>query len=498
MLNQMLFDNPLLVRHVRSRLRSPQPGYLTVVVVLLASCLMWAGYAADGLDQPVIFCLFFGCQCLTLHLAGTSQVASSISASSDSGILDFHRVSPLSSLTTTMGFVLGAPIREYLVALLLLPFTLVSAVLCDVGITGFLTSGIVLISTTMLFHSLAITAGLLATRGKTRNINMGLGFIVVTSSFASFQVFAGLPIPGLLTAGPALLEAIHVNGPRGAVPLTFFGISLPLFVQSLLYQIPLTIFLFVAAVRRMRSAQAMLYSKSTAIAFLASIAALNLGGIIGHPQLQAAWLVPMLAYMEFIVASLLILAITPSQGLYHNCVRRSRRIGMARPPLWHDDSSNRAAVFVMAGLLLASVQIIQTLVPAMKIDDRFWRIAGTATAVVTYLGLASQYFFLKFGRRGKLVLMMFLFLFWLMPLIFAALASPAFGADAAIVIASLSPLFGIGSGSWLALIFAGSMAAVFFVLLLLEERNVWDKLGGRKHAWEDDDLTDQASNPFLQ
>jgi hypothetical protein len=498
MLKQIIFDNPLLVRHLRANLRSPKAGYLTFGVVLLSCCLMYAGYATKSLDGPGFFYLFFVCQTLALHFAGTSQVASSISAANDSGILDFHRISPLQPTTTTLGFMCGGAVREYLVALILLPFTLACALFGNVGIAGFATSSVVLISSTLLFHALAVTAGLLAAPGRTRNVNAALGFLVLMASISTFSIFNGIPILGILTVGPALLEAAG-DVPRGAVPVTFFGVALPLFVQSLLYQIPLTVTLVVAATRQMSSAQAMLFSKSMAVAVLAVIATLSLGGIIGHPLVQADFLIPILSYVECFVACLLVLAVTPSQGLYRSGARRSKRIGMARPPLWADDSSNRAAVFVMAGLMMATVQVIQALFPALKLDDRFWRVAGTAAAVVTYFGFATQYFSLKYRRRWKLVLMMFVFLFWLLPLVVGILVATALREpDAAHMIASLSPFFGIISGSWTALIFAGSMAAVFFGLLMLEERRVWQQLTQRDIAKQDDLMdNDDADNPFV-
>jgi hypothetical protein len=497
MLKQTVFDNPLLVRHLRANLRSPKAGYLTFVIVVLSCCVMYAGYATKSLGGSLYFNLFFVCQTLALHFAGTSQVASSISAANDSGILDFHRISPLPPTTTTIGFMFGGSVREYLVALVLLPFTLACALFSNVGISGFASASIVLISSTVLFHALALTSGLLAAPGRSRNLNAGLGFLILMAYFSAGTIRVGIPIPGMLTVGPALAEATGVV-PRGGVVVTFFGVALPLFVQSLLYQIPLTVSLVVAATRRMKSAQAMLFSKSTAVAFLAIIATLSLGGVIGHPALQIDWLVTILAYAECFVACLLILAVTPSQGLYRSGARRSKRIGMANPPLWADDSSNRAAVVVMAGLMLATVQVIQTLVPALKLDERSWKVAGTATAVVMYFGFATQYFSLKYRRRGKLVLLMFVFLFWLLPLVVGILMATALQQpDAAHMIASLSPFFGIVSGSWTALVFAGSMAGVFFGLLKLEERRVWQKLTQRDIEKQDELLDeDRVDNPF--
>ena len=72
MLKQIVLDNPLLVRHLRANLRSPKAGYLTFVIVLLSCCAMYAGYAMKSLDSPGFFYLFFVCQTLALHFAGTS------------------------------------------------------------------------------------------------------------------------------------------------------------------------------------------------------------------------------------------------------------------------------------------------------------------------------------------------------------------------------------------------------------------------------------------
>jgi lipid-A-disaccharide synthase-like uncharacterized protein len=498
MLKQLLFDNPLLIRHLRSNLRPPRPAYLTGVVVLLSSLLMFAGYKAGGLGNSGFFCFFFGAQALALLLAGTSQVASSISASNDSGILDFHRIAPLSPTSTTLGFMIGGAVREYLVALVLLPFTLACALFSDVGIVGFLTSTLVMISSTLLFHALAITAGLVSKPGKTRNVNSALGLLVFGAGACTGMTAIGIPIPGMLSVGPAFMEAIKANPPPNAIPATFFGIEFPVFLQSLFYQIPLTVFLVVAATRRMASATAMFFSKSTAIAFLVTIVTLTLGGVIEHPKLDAVWLIPMLAYIEFLVAVLLILAITPTQGQYQGGARRAKRIGMGRPPSWQDDSSNRAAVFVMATLLMGTVQVVHTLVPALDIGARFWRTAGTSAAVIAYFGFVTQYYSLKYQNRAKLALLMFVFLFWILPLFVALLLATIMQQqDFALYVAGISPLFGIGAGSWTAFIFAVSMAAIFFVLLTMRERRVWETLAIREIAKADDLMGDEADNPFL-
>ena len=119
MIAPWLFDNPILIKHLRSRLRRTQATSLALVVLVVCVCLLWAGFQGLGMKDGGLFVAFFSLQGLALHLAGMSQVASSIGQVNDSGVLDFHRISPLPPTTTALGFVLGAPIREYFVALLI-------------------------------------------------------------------------------------------------------------------------------------------------------------------------------------------------------------------------------------------------------------------------------------------------------------------------------------------------------------------------------------------
>lgn len=478
-MNQLIFDNPILIKHIRTRLRPPQSIYTGIVALVLCLCIMWAGWQGQALDNGVIFTVMIFGVGIVLQLGGTSQVASSISQTNDSGILDFHRVSPLPAHTTALGFVLGGPIREYMVAAVIWPFALFCAVMGKPGILGFAAVSIVMLSTTLLFHMMAMNAGILSQRGKTRGANMGLAFMIIAASGSTATVFRGLPIPGLLTVGPTLAEAMGnlQKGPWVTLP-TFFGLELPLFIQSLIYQIPLIIFLTIPVVRRMRSAQAALYSKSTAIGCLAVISFLNLGGIVNHPNLDAELFVPMLLYATVIVSLLLTMAVTPSQGAYLNLVRRSKKQNMLKPSLWADESSNRAIVIVFGSLTWATVQVVETFVAKQNLGTDFLVMTGTAISVIIYFGSAAQFFALKYGRKSRAMLFLFLFFFWLMPLIVSALAAWTFGGQTAEMIASLSPIYGIGAGSVLGLVPAVALAGIFFALMIKEERTAQEVFAG--------------------
>lgn len=484
MIAPWLFDNPILTKHARSRLRRAQATSIGLVVVVICSCLLWSGFQAGGqfLQQGGLFVAYFSLQGLALNLVGMSQVASSIGQVNDSGVLDFHRISPLPPTTTAIGFLLGAPIREYFVVLLILPFSFFAAMNSQPGIVGFVATGLVLFSSTILFHLLALTAGLLAPRGRTRSTNVGLTLFVVCCSMSSASVMQGIPIPGLLAAGPSVAEAMlwnNLKGPAGANWPTFFGLELPLWVQSLIYQWPLIVFLAIPVVRRMRSAEASLYSKSTAVAFLATISLLNMGGIVGHKNLRPEWVIPSLLYLNLFMSLFITLAITPSLSTFHNHLRRTHKHKLSRPSIWADESSNRAAVLLLAALTFALVQGVELFVPkvpgAGPAAD-FLIPTLIAVSTIVYFGFAAQYFAIRIGPKGKIAMGMFLFFVWLMPLILGALCTAAFGGNAGNMVASVSPVYGIAMRSPVALGSSVVLLVLFGIALVREEARLWAKI----------------------
>jgi hypothetical protein len=307
---------------------------------------------------------------------------------------------------------------------------------------------------------------------------------------SSSNVMQGIPIPGLLTAGPSVMEAMNWNvvNPRGFAGgnwPTFFGLELPLCVQSLIYQWPLIVFLAIPVVRRMRSAEASLYSKSTAVAFLATISVLNMGGIVGHKNLRPEWVIPSLLYLNLITSLFITLAITPSQSTFHNHLRRTHKHNLPRPSVWADESSNRAAVLMLAALTYALVQCVELFVPkapgAGPVRD-FLIPTITAVTTIVYFGFAAQYFAIRLGSKGKIALMMFLFFVWLLPLLLGALCSATLGGDAGMMVASVSPIWGIATHSPIALGTGCVLAALFGIALLREEARSWRTIHGETAA----------------
>ena len=192
-----LFDNPILIKHVRSRLRRQHVVPLLVSLPIVAGCIMWFGMETDGLTNGVLFSLLLVLQGAVLLLSGTMQVAMAVSKANESGILDFHRASPLPAVHQTIGFVLGAPIREYLIVACLMPFSLLCAILGSPGLGGFVVVYAILLLSVLVFHTLGAVAGLIT--NKRRGSNGGVVLFVMIAHFCAGAVYQGFALPGLLT-----------------------------------------------------------------------------------------------------------------------------------------------------------------------------------------------------------------------------------------------------------------------------------------------------------
>src|SRR5262245_28887507 len=255
-------DNPILVKHVRSRLRI-QPLVTSIVVVqVLCLCILWSGIQYGSFQSGGAFGLLISLQAILLVLMGAAQVGTAVGSARGSGILDFHRVSPVSPRALALGFFFGAPVREYVLFATTLPLALLCLVYGTPSVHGFVQLMILTIGCAWLFHGLAIINALLA-RPKTSSRGL-VGVIIFILFFGSYS-FLGL------SRSAALVD----YGFR----ICFFGLSLPWLAVVLLYLSALLYFIYRTSVRRMASERIHPLSKPQACAAITTLAIL-LQGVI--------------------------------------------------------------------------------------------------------------------------------------------------------------------------------------------------------------------------
>lgn len=475
-----VFDNPILIKHVRSRLRPETTVGWVLIVLVLAICIVWAGETYSWIGSRNAVSLMLGLQLLALTFGGANQLNTSLGGVRETGLIDFHRVAPLPPSLVALGFFLGAPIREYLLAALTLPLAAYSAAQVESGEPG---KGLVwlaqlevaLLMITWLVHALTMLGCM--TRSKPRGSVLGAIAMVILVFYLGY-----VGLFGIFFGSRWLLEE--------QLKLNLFGYMVPWLAWLLMVGLPILGFLGLAIARKMGAERAHAYTKRQALACMATLTTLTVGGLwdlARHlppvPPFEPTVVdVIMLTavYVLAILTMVLAVTITPSADEYVKGLRRAARAGQRRSSPWSDAGSNRLALFALCALALVGATVVvhgigrqpffeypgntmwvndPRAIDTTTLTDARWvamrkaalsRPIAIAVLTAAYFGLGYQFFSLRTRTSGAVLTALFLFFAWLVPLLVGAIVGISGTTSARdLAIFALSPLFGIALSSGL-------------------------------------------------
>ncbi len=447
MMDDLVLQNPVLVKHLRSRLRPQHLIPLVLMVAAICACITWASMAGEDPRGGLMGLITF--QGLLLFLVGSSAVAAAVSTARESGMLDFHRISPQRPLALSLGFLLGAPVREFVLFACTLPFALVLAAQADHALLPWLAVTADLLLLSPLYYAIAILAGL-ALPKRTSSTTLTLMLIIFLHMGWMMQAAGSLTIIPLTAAlgKDAATTAPHIN-------TTILGYPAPALLVCLLHQLPILVFLLVAITRKMRHELAYPLTKLDAISFYSVMALLLLSdapaGLAmldssphgGSPELGGIALTYGLALLGCVFVAL----VTPDAGAFARAVRHARKLGFSQPSNWEERAANPATVAAFAAIFLVAGVVASTILPGPHVQVmRVIVGAFVGACAVLFFGLAKQSFDLVFGKNSNSYFLLLLFACWALPLLIAlSLSVIANGEDALMyLIMALSPLAGIG------------------------------------------------------
>ena len=337
---------------------------------------------SDAERAPLIPLLVL--QSLILFFLGTGQVAGGITAEADEGVLDYQRLAPLTPLAKVMGYLFGLPVREYILFLATMPYSLWGIWKGGVEWTmaGQLYS--VLLSSAILYHLTGLVAGMVV---KNRRwaflISIAVIFILYTAvpQMARF----GLVYFKYLTVWPVFEESLPFLLPKDAGAAIrvvqdllgqarFFGLNLPEAVFTFFSQAAFILTGIFMLWRRWRRHESHLLSKPWAVGFFVWIQVLLLGnalpliepGVIfptrefsrvtGRLQQHSDWrpqpseavaIVGLYGSFNLAMIWVLTLAITPNAETQLRGWRRARKLNRSHI----DPGSDPATAFGWAALM---------------------------------------------------------------------------------------------------------------------------------------------------
>ncbi|MFT6180763.1 MAG: hypothetical protein ACI8UZ_003051 [Akkermansiaceae bacterium] len=385
-----LFANALFVRYCRSRLRKQAlVGWIIMTLIFTAFVFFtshWAGMDQLDLSRaasarlPVIPLLIM--QSFILFFLGTGAVASGMTAEEDEGVMDYQRLVPMSPISKVMGYLLGLPVREWILFLVTLPFSFWCFWKGQIRLEVFGELYAVVVSTALLYH---MTALLAATVMKSRRLaflgSMGLIFALYTVMPSASKL--GLVAFNYLTITPTVEQFLPVltelpgSEPADGGKALFFGLVMSHSRFTLISQGAFFLIVGTMLWRRWRRSDCHLLGKigamisfgwlqavllGTSLPLIASGRIFPMNGLsiftVGAARLPTRTMKPAAAEGEVMVGfyGLLMLVllwiwtviITPSPRVQRQGWRRAAKLDQSRLAFGSDAAGAGMAVFVMA------------------------------------------------------------------------------------------------------------------------------------------------------
>ena len=311
-----IWANPIFRRYCRSRLRLRGLSLWMLISLLISGFLFfiirqgmlrWDGMdLVDAERTPLIPLLIF--QGVILFLLGTGQVAGGMTAEADEGVLDYQRLAPMSPLAKVLGYLFGLPIREYVLVLVTMPFSLWSLWRGQVPLGIALQLYGIFFTAGVLYHLTGLLAGTVVKNKRWAFlVSMGVIFLLYTviPQLAKF----GLAYFKYLTIMPVFEECYPHLIPRDAgaaaqalqqfLPSAkFFNLNFPQAVFTLLTQGVLILTMTVMLWRRWRRAESHLLGKVWATGFFGWLQLVLLGNAL--PLIEPGHLFPSRGFDSFL------------------------------------------------------------------------------------------------------------------------------------------------------------------------------------------------------
>lgn len=429
---ELLLDNPILIKHVRARLRRGAVLGALSIVGSLGLLIVWFSILTGGFATGTAFGLVSALQGIVLTIIGTTQVANSLAKARESNILDFHRISPLPPLVVTLGFFFGAPILEYLIFASLVPLAALAALHQEspVGFANLLRVTAAQVLVAWVFHGLALLSALMIKKPKGNPAGGIFALMFIVFLFGTGGLFGAVQ---RLDRNPEL---------------PFFGRDLPWLTFMAVYLGAILAFLLIASARKMKSERMHSLSKPQGLSFVATAAVLILGAFWGTGDRGEA---VMIALYGLILAGMVAsVTMMPTASEYAKGLRRAERSGRRHLPPWDDLSLNRIGVASVALIVLCGSTIASQFLTGYRglgfgNEGSFGLAIAIGVLVVAYFGLGFQFFSLVSTKHGGTLMALFLFFAWVVPMLAGAICAAAdLGQTATIGTLALSPIPGLG------------------------------------------------------
>ena len=383
-----LWLNPILRRYCRSRLRPRAIGMVLLIDILIAGFLVAMATSiggqidfdlADKARTAVVPLLVF--QGIILFALGTTQASGGMIAERDEGVIDYQRLAPMTPLAKTLGYLFGLPIREYVMFVGTLPFSIWAIWAGEVPLHIWVPLYVVLMSSAVLYHLTGLVTGTVV-RNRRIGFLFSIGVVFCLYTIIPQAAKFGLVFFDYLTIRPVVKESAAGIAPDDighAIQLAqsiaprakFFNLNFSEMIFTLFTQAGLMLTFLAMLCRKWRSDERHLLNKVWAGSLFIWIQILLLGNALPlikpgllfpsrgassflqqfswSPRIEEALAMSALFGLVILVLILLLtLIITPSIDRQKKARRHACKHGIHQLPVTSDPASSWFFVFAMA------------------------------------------------------------------------------------------------------------------------------------------------------
>jgi len=447
-----LFSNPIFLAYARARLRKHHllPGFvmysIVVAVVLVGSYIATTSNLPKGekihvSERSALFAYhaIFALQTLLLLVMGTSRAANSAAAERGEGILQFHRMTPLSVWEILQGYLIGMSVREYLLAGIGILGEIVCVCMGGVTILQFFLTNFMLLTSTLFFHLVGILVGISRTSSSGTTVTLAslIGVVPIIAIAFPFGDYAYLtPMPYYLHSmvSPADMEELFYK--YAAMPVLLFNQRISPFVFSLFLQVLIGSFIVFALGRKLREPTNAAFSKPSAVLLFSVIELLLMGRLwegISRPQAEngilgilskvsdrtqfLTALLGVATVTSLLVALGLLKSLGPSENRLRKVFIRTHKYKLPKLPYFHDDTSAMLTAVVFCAIFLGCFWWMLRI--GTGFADEWHRPWGAVPIAVSLLILVfvamCEWTALKFPRNSEGYIALVGVTWWLLP-----------------------------------------------------------------------------------
>ena len=505
----MIWDNPLIIRGIRTRLRLPLAVSWALVTIVASAFLYIIVYGnaikdsntteAEAARQAIPALLVM--QGLILMVLGTGAVAGGVARERTYRLLDYQRLTPMSPSVKILGTLIGLPIREYFMFALSLPFVFYAAWKGGLSFGILFNFYLVFLSSALVYHMTGLAAGMVVSKPWQAG-TVSQGMVVVLYLMLPNISYMGFTFFEFLTARPVFYGLVNIHllpdwNLQNMQPadiaqaidqgmteskaqinmaryksVAFFGMSLSPVVYSLAVQGFALLSLYVIVYRKWQRETSLPFSKTFAITFFALAQIFLVGSVLpflandvlferltkGYDSVDNVddpkrTLVLLIFIVNFTVsgcaAILAVFLCTPNGHRSLAGLRRNLRMGK-RGLNWHEEGASAlpvvAACIMMSYLGFLAVYRTASNSGRIGVDNTPLEFALPLILFAAVL-VAVHQIVEQFSER---IFVMALFLFWVVPVLTALIVATAAGQPVmAVYIALFFPFVAIVFGSGL-------------------------------------------------